>query len=156
MNWDAVGALAELVGAVGVIVSLFYVASQIRRNSGALEASTNQAVADATQHRLLIPAQSPELASAFAKGISDASSLSPGERVQLDFFARATFRGIQNAFFQHRKGYISDEVWRDYETVLRSGARSSHMQEWWSAERRSFDEAFVRHYEHLVAKPPAV
>jgi len=75
MNWDAVEALAELIGAVGVIVSLFYVASQIRRDSGALEASTNQAIADATQQRLLIPDQSPELAAAFAKGVSDTSSL---------------------------------------------------------------------------------
>jgi len=156
MNWDALGALAELVGAVGVIVSLFYVASQIRRNSGALEASTNQAIADATQQRLLVPAQSPELAAAFAKGLSDTSSLSPGERVQLDFLARATFRGIQNAFFQHRKGFIPDEVWRDYEAVLRNNARRRHIQEWWSAEGHSFDEAFVRHFDHLVSNPPAV
>ncbi len=91
MNWDALGAIAELLGAVGVIASLFYVASQIRRNSGALEASTNQAVADATQQRLLVPAQSPELAAALAKGLSETSTLSPGERVQLDFFARSTF-----------------------------------------------------------------
>ena len=156
MNWDALGALAELVGAVGVIASLFYVASQIRRNSGALEASTNQAIADATQQRLLVPAQSPELAAAFAKAQSDTSSLSPGERIQLDFFARATFRGIQNAFFQHRRGFISDEVWRDYEVVLLNNARRSHVQEWWSAERHTFDEAFVRHFEHLVSEAPAV
>ena len=127
MNWDALGAIAELLGAVGVIASLFYVASQIRRNSGALEASTNQAVADATQQRLLVPAQSPELAAALAKGLSDTSTLSPGERVQLDFFARSTFRGVQNAFFQHRRGFISDEVWRDYEAVLQVTARRNHV-----------------------------
>jgi len=33
MNWDAVGAVAELLGAIGVIVSLVYLAIQIRRNT---------------------------------------------------------------------------------------------------------------------------
>ena len=29
MNWDAIGAIAELLGAVGVIASLVYLATQI-------------------------------------------------------------------------------------------------------------------------------
>ena len=33
MNWDALGALAELLGALGVIGSLIYLAVQIRNNS---------------------------------------------------------------------------------------------------------------------------
>jgi hypothetical protein len=41
MDWDALGGVAELLGAIGAIASLFYVASQIRRNSTALEAATN-------------------------------------------------------------------------------------------------------------------
>jgi hypothetical protein len=49
----AVGAMAELLGAIGVIASLFYMASQVRRNSTALEPATNQAVSDSTQQRLL-------------------------------------------------------------------------------------------------------
>ena len=32
MNWDAIGAVAELLGAIGVIASLAYLATQIRQN----------------------------------------------------------------------------------------------------------------------------
>lgn len=32
MNWDAIGAIAELLGAIGVIVSLVYLATQIRQS----------------------------------------------------------------------------------------------------------------------------
>ena len=32
MNWDAIGAIAELLGAVGVIASLVYLAGQIRHS----------------------------------------------------------------------------------------------------------------------------
>ena len=33
MNWEAIGAIAELLGAFGVIASLIYLATQIRQNS---------------------------------------------------------------------------------------------------------------------------
>ena len=33
MNWDAIGAIGEVLGAVGVIVTLIYLARQIRQNS---------------------------------------------------------------------------------------------------------------------------
>ena len=49
MNWDAIGAIAETLGAVGVIASLVYLAGQIRQsreqtaeNTRALRAGTYQ------------------------------------------------------------------------------------------------------------------
>ncbi len=37
MNWEALGAIAELVGAVGVIATLGYLAIQIRQNTAVVE-----------------------------------------------------------------------------------------------------------------------
>ena len=67
MNWEALGAVAELLGAIGVIASLFYVASQIRRNSESVEAATARALTDATQTRLLAAAQNSTLAVALPR-----------------------------------------------------------------------------------------
>ena len=38
MNWDAVGSIAELMGAAGVIVSLLYLSYQIRINTKTIRA----------------------------------------------------------------------------------------------------------------------
>jgi hypothetical protein len=38
MNWDAIGALAELAGAVSVLGTLIYLAKQIKDNSKLLSA----------------------------------------------------------------------------------------------------------------------
>jgi hypothetical protein len=155
MNWDALGAVAEFLGAIGVIASLFYVASQIRRNSTALEAATNQAVSDSTQQRLLVPAQNPELATALAKVREDMNELSPAERVQLAFFTRATFRGVQNAFFQHRQGLMSEIGWRDYEAIVRMNLTRPDVPEWWLRERNGYDDEFVSYVDRLQTEPPA-
>jgi hypothetical protein len=156
MDWDALGAIAELVGAVGVIASLFYVASQIRRNSSALEAATNQAVSDSTQQRLLAPAQSPDLAAAIANAQGDYDGLTPAPRIQLAFFSRATFRGIQNAFFQHRQGLLSEIAWRDYEAIIRLNLKRPDIPEWWPTERDTYDQEFAEYVDRLLAESPAV
>ena len=41
MNWDAIGAIAELAGAIGVIASLVYVETQIRHNTRASAVESN-------------------------------------------------------------------------------------------------------------------
>ncbi len=66
MNWDAVGAMAELVGAIGVIASLIYLAIQIRQNTRSLQANTFQTVADSSGQRLMTLAQNDELAARLA------------------------------------------------------------------------------------------
>jgi len=128
VNWEALGAVAELIGAVGVIASLFYLAHQIRRNSSALEAATNQAISDAAQGRLVAVAQSPDLAEAFAKAVFSRDELSKRERVQVEFFTRATFRGLENAHVQYRQGLISQESWRAQEELLRNFLRLPHVK----------------------------
>ena len=40
MNWEALGAVAELLGAIGVIVTLIYLSRQISHNSKQLEGSS--------------------------------------------------------------------------------------------------------------------
>lgn len=46
MNWDAIGAIAETLGAVGVIASLVYLAGQIRQNTSNVRNSTAASFAD--------------------------------------------------------------------------------------------------------------
>lgn len=48
MNWDAVGAIGEVIGATGVIVTFAYLAVQIGQNTVSLKASTMQTMLDAS------------------------------------------------------------------------------------------------------------
>ena len=51
MNWEAVGAISEVVGAIGVIATLAYLAVQIRQNSAHLAESAKLASSSPTQTR---------------------------------------------------------------------------------------------------------
>ena len=40
MNWQAIGAVGEIGGAVGVILTLIYLAGQLRQNTNALRSAS--------------------------------------------------------------------------------------------------------------------
>ena len=46
MNWDAIGASAELAGALGVILTLIYLSSQLRQNTKALRSTADHHLND--------------------------------------------------------------------------------------------------------------
>jgi hypothetical protein len=149
VNWEAIGAAAELLGAGGVILSLFYLASQIRHNSESVEAATALAISGATQQRLLVPAQSAELAAAIRKAF-DGAPLADAEQTQVEFFTRASFRGIENAYFQHQRGMISTEAFRAYDALLRTNIRLGVVGNWWFLERQTFAPGFREIVDRLM------
>ena len=75
MNWEAVGAIREIVGAMAVIASLVFVGIQLRHNTGALRMSSTNDVRNALIDNLVKLARDENLAQLMFKGIPDPSVL---------------------------------------------------------------------------------
>ena len=58
MNWDAVEAIGEIVGALAVFLTLIYLALQIRQNTKAVQASAADASSLSAKLRNLRPRHS--------------------------------------------------------------------------------------------------
>ncbi len=59
MNWDAIGAIGEILGALGVLVTLVYLATQIRENTRSLQAVSLQSVLALIESASLTPYNGP-------------------------------------------------------------------------------------------------
>jgi hypothetical protein len=46
MNWEAIGAIGEVLGAIAVFISLSYLALQIKSNTASMEATSRHRVAN--------------------------------------------------------------------------------------------------------------
>jgi len=87
MNWEAIDAISQMIGALGVIATLVYLAFQIRQNTKQLKqneraaaaASANLSATNYRENRRQIYASS-ELAEIHIKGIADPDSLNEVER----------------------------------------------------------------------------
>ena len=87
MNWDAISAISEMTGALAVVISLVYLASQIRQNTRQMEQSERTAMAasvstSATSYRENRQHiyTNPDVARIFIKGTTNPEDLDEIER----------------------------------------------------------------------------
>ena len=120
MNWDAIGASAEMLGAIVVIVTLLYLALQIRQNTAMNASSIRQSFYDYTTRQMLQGVESSEFNALLARAMTTDEALSDGERAQLLRFLQAVFVGYQGAYFQYRHKALNKDDWDMCRALLRS------------------------------------
>ena len=57
MNWEAIGAVGEVVGAIAVVATLVYLATQIRQNTKTVKNSSVEALIAAMQANINLTAR---------------------------------------------------------------------------------------------------
>ena len=144
MNWDAIGALAELLGALGVIISLLYLAGQIRNaNRAAAVAAKLDSTRFITDYLDLL-IQNPEIADLINRGRRDQESLSKDEFLRFSNCALKAFYYFSAGYFQNRLGTLTDASFREQLGIIDYWLRGSAVRSWWTAFGRDmFEQDFV-------------
>jgi hypothetical protein len=118
MNWHAIGPIAEMLGAIGVIASLVYVGIQVRQNTRTTHAaSINAHITSANFVRQQIVANA-EVADIYAKGMANPDDLTELEKVRFrvlfasilwtswNAFAQTQLTGLDGSTFEAQKPFI--------------------------------------------------
>jgi hypothetical protein len=125
MNLDAVGNIAELISAIGVVATLADLAVQIRQSSITSRANIRQQLAGQQIAYVTFGAAEPLLRSASLK-LRARESLTAEESLALQAYAVAGLRLFESCHAQWEYGTLPDEDWdavqRRYETLLASEA----------------------------------
>ena len=118
MNWEALGAIGEIVGALAVIATLIYLALQIRQNTAALASSSFESgISQANDFRLKI-ADSEELSQIWFDGLSDPHSLSDNQLKRFRILVAAFLDVVSVSFLKRDLNLFSESVWKSAEATL--------------------------------------
>jgi hypothetical protein len=170
MSIVELGALGEFVGAIAVVVTLVYLAIQIRQNTRAMQeakrlalAQTYQMRADALQNMLVQAAESDHIspiisklvAAGYPEEIASLDRLSAAERGRFRQWHIAQQTHWDNMFYQYQQGFLDEEYYRD---SFRERVR--RLAPIWRAlgvtgSRRSFDREIDRLLASSGADPPS-
>ena len=130
MNWDAVGAIAELMGALGVIATLWYLAVQLRHNTAALRGNSHEVGAERLTTSLRSLVANPELAQLVAKASRDYEDLTYEERLQVGSYWTAICVGAEVSLLQWQLGNLDEAVWKRDFSIIRPWFHSPGFQQW--------------------------
>jgi hypothetical protein len=147
VNLETLSAIAQLVAAVGVIASLFYLGAQIRQNTK----SQRSVVVDSLTSSLiaLLGPQSydPSLMRSFAAAVDDWHGASEEDRTRAVATLFITFKLFENAWFQQRQGTLEREQWEGWDLHMRVYYHRPGVQVWWADRRGMFAAGFRKYIE---------
>ena len=86
MNWDAIGAIGEILGALAVFGSLIYLASQIKVSNKSARQAAMQEVQNLTSDFIATLSSSDENSRIWVKGSFDDPDLTDYEKFQFRAF----------------------------------------------------------------------
>ena len=112
MDWNAIEAISSAIGAFGVIVTVAYLAYQIRQNTYSVQGSTEQSLMSLEKDIYTLVADN---ASVYRRGSEDLSELNPDEKIQFTNIVAAEMSLFYSAYVQYQRKIISIEVWKAFE-----------------------------------------
>jgi hypothetical protein len=152
MNLNDLANLGQIIGALAVVISLFYVASQIRQNTNAVRSATAQTVHEHFAKWYHLVAADDELAQIVAKGLRDYGSLSEKERVRFIAAFMSFLSYSQNAFLKWREGLLASPLWMGWQHVIMNLVGAPGGKAFWKDRAYMFGDEFRQYIESDLMK----
>lgn len=111
MNWNAAGVIAEIVSAIAVVISLLFLAFEVRRNRNATESASVDALAEGFNSTNALLASDPELAAIWIKGMSNPTALSEVESMRFIATTQSYINHFSSVVKYHESGLLPEDEW---------------------------------------------
>jgi len=150
MNWDAIGAVGEIVGAVTVVVSLFYVAAQIRQNTESVRMAAELDVSKLSAGWASLVVNNPELAEIWDKAADDPESLTNSEIRIFLWFAMELLLLYEGQYNLYLKGHITEETWHAKASLFLGLIKNPIVRQWWNTDLPPVSPQFRRYVDEHI------
>ena len=108
MNWEAIGAVGELVGALAVLVTLVYLSMQIRQNTKSVQAAAVDSVNSQVSRCREVIFADAEVANMFRRGNQDPASLSEDDAIRYRLLIHNIMLALSNSITQASVSGLSE------------------------------------------------
>jgi len=125
VNWEAIGAIGEIIGATAVVATLIYLAIQIRHSTRETQALGIQAAASLDQEFLIAVGADPATAQLWATFLYNPDELSDAQKLQGVYLLASLLRRFENVLLQKQLGTLSEEGWRSRQPMMCGIANSA-------------------------------
>lgn len=149
MNWEAVGAVAELLGSITILVTLIYLSIQTRSISKQSQAEARYNFVDASAEINMTIAQSKEAASVWRRGLESIKSLDEDETMQFLMFMGqyANLWSVMHQLYEEK--LVPEAQWRVVRSDIASILKSDGGRYFWGyGGAKAFDESFAEFVEN--------
>jgi len=154
LDLQSLADLGEIIGAVAVVASLLYLAAQVRQGTRAQRTENYSRALERVSSLQSALSQDGEVSRIFAKGVQDASRLTPLERIRFTWALYEAFDAFEFMFHTYHTDQIPDEVWERWSLTIAWWLSFPGVQAWWASRPVQFSESFTAFVESVLADNP--
>ena len=133
MNWDAIGAIGEILGALVVVITLGYLAVQIRQNTAQQKREETVSI-QRGQNEVVSQMRDPMMVRSYAMTAEKGRAASPEDRSRAIIWVIQYLNHFQVVHDLYRSGALDEEqyqLWAGFAVSIIAPAR---MRQWWDEE----------------------
>lgn len=154
MNWEMLSAIGQVVAAIGVIISLIYLAVQIREQNKERRRTGINILTVQWSDLVKTGQESREFAALFLHGMRSFQDLDAPDKLSFSaFFTRYT-RNCEGMFIYYRDGALEKALWDEVERTMTDYFAYPGVREWWATRKHWLTDEFRAVVEAIIAKNP--
>ena len=147
---DKVVKIAEIIGSLGIVISLIFVSIQYQNNSLALQTSTANSVNANIADWYTAFFENAEASEAFMKFVSAPESVTPSERFRAIMRLHSLNLHLQNALYHEGKGVLDENLRKTISMAVYSGLGSPGFYVFWEQRKDMYTEEWRNFVEDLI------
>jgi hypothetical protein len=152
MNWEAAGAVGEILGAATVVATFFYLARQVKQATSVARATARQAVSQMNVDSWGVSLDSQVLARASTK-VTTGEDLSPEELGNYQRWILMRMRFVENAHYQYKQGLLDEGEWNGYANLIELiVGPTTPVSKFWVRAAVAYSPEFVDEVERIRMK----
>lgn len=142
MNWDAISAVSQMIGSIAVVVSVLYLAFQLRSSTKVAKVAAQDAAASALRDVTKPFMENAELGRLWRAGLEDLSKLSGDDQARFFHATHQFLKALETIHFHYTYGLLDAQLWHGWRELLRHYVASPGIAHYLEIRGDVFSERF--------------
>jgi len=147
MNW---GNISEIIGTVAVVVSVIYLAFQVRKQTEEARLAATRELSAQFQDTLRLYIEDEKFNEIYRNGIADYEALEEGDRLRFSMALVSSFRVLEQQYLHISRGNVDADYFRSMDLGYGEILKFPGIQRWWDFTKHSFEEGFRAHIDKRI------
>jgi hypothetical protein len=153
MNWEAINAGSQLVSSIAVVLSVLYLAIQLRSSTRVARVAAQDAAASALRDVTKPFMENAELGRVWRIGLEDLKTLSAEDQARFFHAAHQFLKALETIHFHYVYGLLDVQLWEGWRELLRHYVATPGLDYYLTLRGAVFSERFRKFLSELEPVP---
>ncbi|HKP03238.1 MAG TPA: hypothetical protein VJU77_07700 [Chthoniobacterales bacterium] len=149
MNWDAINAISQLISSIAVVVSVLYLAVQLRSSTRVARVAAMDAAAAALRDVTKPFMENAELGRVWRTGLENLGALSPEDQARFFHAAHQFLKALETIHYHYVYGLLDTQLWLGWRELLQHYVNTPGIDYYLSKRSAVFSERFCKFIAEL-------